>query len=334
MTTFHTGITDPARPGDQAARLRAVVAAHPRPARPRHPALPESRPAPAPVITVSSGKGGGGKTNLSVNLSIALAELGRRTVLIDADLGMANADVICGMAPTRRLDQAVAPANADKPRHLRDLLVDAPGGFRLVPGAVGVERMADLGPDERDRLVRSLTELEHDADLIIVDTGAGMSRAVTSFMHAADVGIVVATPDPASITDAYALIKCILAPAGARPEPDEPPARSHLVLVVNQVTGEKEARAVHARIEAVSTRFLGYRLPLLGWVMQDARVATAVRRRRPVLLDSPDCRASADLRDTALRLVRGLRQPVGVNAPESRRSGFARALSRLFLRGG
>src|SRR6185295_17186389 len=140
----------------------------------------------ARVVTIASGKGGVGKTSASVNLAIALAQLGRRTTLLDADLGMANADVLCGLSPTRRLEQFVGVTDqpvsgAIQTRPVSELAIDAPGGFKLIPGSVGISRMTELSPDERDRLLAALAELDQTSDLIIVDTGAGLGREVIGF---------------------------------------------------------------------------------------------------------------------------------------------------------
>ncbi|MCC6660883.1 MAG: MinD/ParA family protein [Phycisphaerales bacterium] len=333
-------------PPDQASRLRAICTAVPPTTAPSG-RCPTERAAPPPrtarVIAVSSGKGGVGKTNTCVNLSIALARLGRRVSLLDADLGMANADVLCGLMPARRLDALLRESR--RPITLAELAVDAPGGFRLVPGAVGVERMADLGPADRARLLAALGELERDSDLVVVDTGAGISRGVTCFLRAADLSVVVATPDPTSITDAYALVKCVVggaAPGDTAPGGTTPGgaalqsggATPHVVLVVNQADSEREARSVHARIAAVTQRFLSYRLPLLGWVAQDVRVIAAVRKRAPVMLESPRCQASRDLRDLALSVMREVRPAQGSLRPVVQRPGLSGLFSRLFLREG
>lgn len=338
----------PAGPDDQATRLRAMVeAVERRQARPATPPSPGRDPQPpqrrARIITVSSGKGGVGKTNTCVNLAIALTQLGKRTTLLDADLGMANADVLCGLTPVRRLDHFVgvsdaAPAPvgpAPTTRSLREIAVDAPGGFRLIPGSVGVARMANLAPREQDRLLAGLDELERDADVLIVDTGAGLGPEIISFIHAADLAVVIATPEPTSIADAYALIKCsVLAQRqsrrahGLRPESPVPVPR--LGLVVNQAADPEEAAGVHARIAGVCARFLGYPLPLVGWVMQDARVGGAVRKRRPVLLESGKCQASRDLRALAVAVAKLLEPPAGETGDLRTARGWLR---RLVLRG-
>ncbi len=312
---------------DQAARLRALVESAPTllatPA-----VAPQQRR--AKVLTVSSGKGGVGKTTACVSLSIAMTQLGWRTTLLDADLGMANADVLCGLSPTRRLEQYVGVADqrrihSDDRIDLREIAVDAPGGFRLIPGSAGVARMAELSPLERSRLLGALDQLEDDTELLIVDTGAGLGREVLSFMGSSDLSLVIATPEPTSIADAYALIKCALL-GSARPP--------RVALVVNQVSSKKEADAVHARMAAVCSRFLRYRLPCLGWVAQDPQVGAAVRRRSPLILSEPRCQASRDLRRLACVLVDNLElRHARDNRPASRLSGLSGLWSRLTLRG-
>ena len=319
--------------GDQAARLRALIRSGGPPARAtavggRTASTPAAPPAGrrARMISISSGKGGVGKTSLSVNLAVALAELGRRTVLVDADLGLANADVLCGMSPARRLDALLA----EGARTLAEIAVDAPGGFRLVPGAVGADRVADLGPAGRGRLLEALSELERSADVVVVDTAAGLGRGVTSFMRAADLAVIVVTPEPTSIADAYALIK-----SAARDQGDMGATGGELVspaLVVNQARDAAEAQKVHARLDAVCAKFLGLRLELLGAVAHDPALPEAVRARRPVMLQAPRARCCRDCRDLALTLVRRLR-PVGPVGAEKPAGLLARLVGGLFLRG-
>jgi flagellar biosynthesis protein FlhG len=353
LHTRRPAAAHPRTPDDQATRLRAMVEAveHAPPLRAeRFELLPHRDPgAPrAKVVTVSSGKGGVGKTNTCVNLAVALAQSGRRTTLLDADMGMANADVLCGVSPTRRLEHYVgvsdlatggrprtpADAAALARRSLADLAVDAPGGFRLVPGAVGVARMADLAPRERARLMAGLVELEHNADVLLVDTGAGLGREVISFVHAADLALIVATPEPTSIADAYALIKCVLRTESeddrARNLRNMPVAHRRLALVINEAADAREAAAVHARIAGVCEKFLRTPLPLLGWVSQDPRVGAAVRRRNPVLLDCAKCPASKDLRSLAAALLAVLDPP---SPPAQGDRGISGWLKRLTLRG-
>jgi flagellar biosynthesis protein FlhG len=173
--------------------------------------------------------------------------------------------------------------------------------------------MTELSSSERDRLMAALAELDASTDLIVVDTGAGLGREVLSFSRAADLSIVVATPEPTSIADAYALIKCIL-----KREEKARPLRPHssggeslprVALVVNQTSGQPEAQSVHARMAAVCHRFLGYSLPLLGWIPQDARVPIAIRKRSPLLVADASAPAALAIRSLASSIARELRLP-------------------------
>lgn len=289
MTALTTAARTAARAGvrDQASRLRALVEAMSGEAS----ACPSSPAAlSVPVVAIASGKGGVGKTNLAVNLSIALAARGKRPALLDADLGMANADVLCGITPGRRLDdvlrdEAVGAAALDR------CIVEAPGGFLLVPGAVGAARVSELTPRARGRLVEQLALLEARSDIILIDTGAGIGRDVMAFVGACDVLVVVVTPEPTSLTDAYGLLKCLHERSGGTPP--------SVALVVNEVRRQRDTDEVSARLTACCDRFLGWSPRTLGGVRADPAVAKAVRARVPHAIARPRSAASRDVGEIA-----------------------------------
>lgn len=242
-----------------------------------------------PVIAITSGKGGVGKTCVAVNLAAMLTRRGHRVALLDADMGLANADLLCGLNPVNRLDAAVDPAHR---RGLDSLAVEAPGGFRLVPGSAGLAKMANLPPAQRAALVNSLVELESISDVVLVDTGAGLSDGVLSFVAAADLALVVVTPEPTSVADAYAMIKVTSRAAN-------PP---RIALVVNQAAREDEAFELHRRIAGTCKKFLGLDLPLYGTLRLDDAVRDSVRARQPIAVGTPRAKFCRDLGLTAERV--------------------------------
>jgi flagellar biosynthesis protein FlhG len=266
----------------------------------------------ATVIAVTSGKGGVGKSNIAVNLAIKLASAGKRVVLMDADLGLANADVLCNIDLPSNLSHVIS-----QKRELADVMVDGPGGFKLIGGASGLARMADLSDLDRQRIVTALAELEARNDIILIDTGAGISPNVLSFTRCADQVLVVTTPEPTAITDAYAVIKVI-----SRDAPDRP-----LSLLVNQVRVQGEGQLVYDRIAKVAKQFLNVHVMDAGFVPSDPEVPAAVRRRTPFLLANPNCPASRYISQLAMRLERGVAPSVDLAG-----GGFFNRMSRWFRR--
>jgi flagellar biosynthesis protein FlhG len=262
----------------------------------------------ASVIAVTSGKGGVGKSNLAVNLAIKFAAAGKSVILLDADLGLANADVLCNLDLPANLSHVIA-----RKKELREVMVKAPGGFYLIGGASGLARMADLEEIDRQRIVDSLAELEQQADVILIDTGAGISPNVLSFTRAADHVLVVTTPEPTAITDAYAVIKVI-----SRERMDR-----HISLLVNQAHTPSEAAVVYDRIARVAKQFLNVGILNAGSVPSDEQVPLAVRRRTPFLLASPKAPASIAVGQLAVRLEQGVSQAI-------QPGGFFNRMSRWF----
>ncbi len=235
------------------------------------------------VIAVSGGKGGVGKSSVAVNLGLAMAATGRRVLLVDADLGLASLDVMLGLDARNSLADVVLdglPAGQAVAR--------IAGGLDLLPGASGVAEMTSLKPIQLDHLLAELTRLEGNYEVILVDTAAGAGGEVRAFLRAADRVVVVTTPEPTAITDAYALSK-LLSRDGQR----------DLGVVVNMARSEREGQKVAARLAAVARRYAGVEIAQLGAVPFDWQVAAAIRERRPVMLGRPRCAASVALRRTA-----------------------------------
>lgn len=268
---------------DQASHLRRMVGGRESPP----PALRMAQASGATAVAVTSGKGGVGKSNLSVNLALALGRSGERVALVDADLGLANADVLCGVQPLATLEQCLSLR-----RPLLECAVSVPGGFTLVPGASGVARLADLEPHDRAWLLDEIGTVAASVDWMIVDTGAGIGENTVAFAAAADRVLVVTTPEPPSMADAYGMIKTLSprVPAGT------------IELVVNQARDDDDARAVWLRLDRVSRAFLSRELPLAGWIPFDASLPQAVRGRVPLLTQSPSSAAARGIVRIAQRL--------------------------------
>ncbi len=301
-----------------AARMGMAVLDAPlevvRPAPAPAPAVARPQAAPqhvrmARAIAVASGKGGVGKSNIAVNLAVAMAQRGLKVCLLDADLGMANADVLCNLQPRLTLEHVVM----GKCRLVEAMLL-APGGFRLIPGASGVARLADLGPSQRHSLLQQLVALDRVADVIVIDCGAGISANVVGFASAAQNVLVTTTPEPTAITDGYGMVKSLLAHS----------AHLKMHLVVNMAASEAEARNVFNRINRVTHTFLDRSLEYAGWVPNDAIVPAAVRQRLPFVLYAPDSAATHAVKRLAQRLTTPEQQD-DLNpdqAQESRGGGF------------
>jgi flagellar biosynthesis protein FlhG len=266
------------------------------------------RPRHARVVAVTSGKGGVGKTNVSVNLSIAMAGLGKKVVLVDLDLGLANADILLDLTPRFNLSQVLVGRKT-----IDDVTLPAMGGIRVVPGASGVERLANLSDVERDSLLASFETLHRDADVIVFDTGAGISKNTTAFLAAADDVIVVTMPEPTAVVDAYAVIK-MLSREGDKGD---------IHLLLNQCTGRDEAEKYANGIAVTANKLLNTYVEKLGYIVTDPRVPQSVRARRPFLLAHPGCPAAACLRSVADRFLRGAGRPQPTERPSFMRRLFS-----------
>ena len=230
------------------------------------------------VITVTSGKGGVGKTNMSVNMALAYARLGKKVVVMDADLGLANVNVMLNMIPKFNLYHVIR-----KQKTMREIMVDTEYGISIVAGASGFSKIANLSDDERQNFINELDTLSN-ADIIIIDTAAGVSSNVLDFVAAADDAVIVTTPEPTAITDAYGIIKIIAT------EIDN--LNMGLKLVVNRVKTVTEAKKVADRMTSIAGQFLNLKVEYLGFIYDDVTVSHAVLRQKPFMVIDPKCKAS------------------------------------------
>ncbi|WP_022661885.1 MinD/ParA family protein [Paucidesulfovibrio longus] len=240
------------------------------------------------VFSVTSGKGGVGKTNISVNLACALTSMGKKVVLLDADLGLANVDVILGLTPQYNLFHLFHEgASLDK------ILMETPYGFRILPAASGVSEMVSLSTGQKLELLEAMDVLEDDIDYLIVDTGAGINDNVLYFNIAAQDRLLVLTPEPTSLTDAYALIKVLKIHHGVE----------RFRVLINMVRDEKAAKEVYLKLSNACDHFLsGVSLDLVGFVPMDKTVRQAVIGQRPFVATTPGAPASLAVRQAAERI--------------------------------
>lgn len=277
------------------------------------------RPAPKPaqtptrIIAISSGKGGVGKSNLVANLGIALAMRGRKVVLLDADLGMANIDVLFGINPKYNLQHLV-----DGTKTINDILVDGPESIKIVPGGSGIPELANLSDDQQQKIIENFVELDEEADIALIDTGAGISKDVIAFILAAREALIITTPEPTAITDAYGLIKVLT----------QRDIGVDIKLVVNMVSSEKEGREIAGRITMASKQFLNKHIDTIGFIITDPSVNMSVRKQKPLMTLYPSSRASKCIREIAAKLD----VPEDYGLSMSGRNGLRGFLSRMFER--
>ncbi|MCL5256763.1 MAG: MinD/ParA family protein [Chloroflexi bacterium] len=233
----------------------------------------------ARLLAFASGKGGVGKTTMVANLALALAESGHRVMVLDADLGLANIDLLFGISPTYTLGNVVRGEQS-----LADIITTGPKGVMIVPGGSGLKELADLPRLRRQELIHSIQRLRERADIILMDTAAGVSQDVLGFVTFADRVVVVTTPEPTAVTDAYALMKLGLQEG-----------QSNFALVVNMAKSAAEATATAKTLISVTKRFLGLPLDYLGSVPVDAHVSSSIRQQTPLALAFPDCPAAVSL---------------------------------------
>ncbi|WP_371369008.1 Flagellum site-determining protein YlxH [Sporomusa rhizae] len=279
---------------DQAEKLRQMTLKSSIPKSPIIKQTPKSR-----VITVTSGKGGVGKTNFTVNLALALAALEQKVLVIDADLGMANVEVILGCsAPYNILNLLEDGLN------ISDVVTEGPRGIKFMAGGSGIYQLANLSDANLKHIIAQISLFDNWADFILIDTGAGLSRNVLNFVMAADEVIIITTPEPTAITDAYAMMKAYAGQSGQAP----------LRLVVNRILDRDEGQLVVDKLMRVSQRFLDLSINSLGYVYEDRKMVKAVKNQIPLLVSFPDAISSRCIESIAQRMLYGenIQQPRGM----------------------
>ncbi len=241
-------------------------------------------PEPVRVIAVTGGKGGVGKTNISANLGIALSEMGRRVMLLDADMGLANLDVVLGLHAKLNLSHVMRGEAS-----LEDIIVTGPKGLRVVPGASGIQHMAEMSPAENAGLIHAFSELANDVDILLIDTAAGISDLVISFSRAAQEQIVVVCDEPASITDAYAIIKLLNREHGI----------SRFRILANMVKTVQEGRDLYNKMCRVTDQYLDVMLSYMGSIPYDEQLRKAVKSQKPVVEAFPRSRVAQAFKNLA-----------------------------------
>ena len=234
------------------------------------------------IIAITSGKGGVGKTNFAVNMAIAYAQLGKKVILIDGDLGMANVNVLLNIVPAYNMMHVI-----NKKKTMKEIVMDTEFGIKFIAGANGFSKIANLSVDELDYFAQQFSSLGN-ADIIIIDTGAGIANNVLQFVAAADEVFVLTTPEPTAITDAYGMIKIITTEIVER--------TVDIKLIINRVHSADEGKRISERMINIVGQFLGYKVDYLGFVYEDPIVQASVIRQKPFIVVNPTSKPAVCLK--------------------------------------
>lgn len=246
----------------------------------------------ARVITVTSGKGGVGKSNTAINLAIQFRKMGKRVIILDADFGLANIEIMFGAVPKHNLCDLIYQGKS-----IRDIITWGPGEVGFISGGSGIAGMSNLSVDYLNYIIRNLAELDSIADIIIVDTGAGISDAVLEFLVASGEIIVMTTPEPTSITDSYSLLKAL----SRHPRFNQ--TNTQIKMIANRVEKESDGELLFRKLYAVVQRFLRLPMSYLGSVPQDMQLSRAVMQQVPVSIANPGAKSSQAYERIAARLL-------------------------------
>lgn len=239
------------------------------------------------IITVTSGKGGVGKSNFVVNLAIELSRLGKKVLIFDADIGMANDDVLMGFLPKYNIYDIIR-----RNKKIADVMISGPYGVKLIAGGSGLAKIDELTEVQRTDFLKELTSLE-DFDFIIMDTGAGINRSVMGFIACCDDLIVITTPEPTSLTDSYSLLKAV----------NHFNIKHTAKVVINRTIDDKEGFATYSKFKNAVVTFLKMEVDYIGSLTDDRKVIQAVREQKPFVIKYPNCEASQDINRIALKII-------------------------------
>ena len=270
---------------DQAEQLRKLVKKQERPQN------------AARVITVTSGKGGVGKTSIAVNLAIQMQRLGKRVIILDADFGLANIEVMLGIRPQYNLADLMF-----RGKTLTEIITRGPEDIGFISGGSGIQELARMTKEQVMYLTQKLVELDSMADVIIVDTGAGIADNVLEFVTASSEVVLVATPEPTSITDAYALLKALNRRAGFSRE------HTSIQMISNRVGSETEGKSLYEKMSVVVDKFLNIQPEFLGIIPQDDMISKAVMVQKPITMAYPNAPAAKAMQTIAAKLCDGSQQ--------------------------
>ena len=246
----------------------------------------------ARVIAVTSGKGGVGKSSVSINLAVQFARMGKKVIILDADFGLANIEVMFGVIPKYNLSDLMLNG-----MDIKDIITDGPEGVKFISGGSGIAKLVNLDKEQVKRLVNKLSELESMADVIIIDTGAGISASVMEFLVASLETILVTTPEPTSITDSYALMKALSMNESFRKN------ETSIKMIANRVTSEDEGRKLYEKLNIVVSRFLDINMSYLGTIPMDNNNIKAVMKQKPVSLIYPSSASSRHFIEVAEKIM-------------------------------
>jgi flagellar biosynthesis protein FlhG len=267
---------------DQATVLRELVSS-------RRSVVAAARISGMKSVAILSGKGGVGKSSLAVNLSLAMADLGLKVTILDADLGLANLDILFGVMPKFNIGHVV---RGDK--DLAEIVYRVGDMISIIPGGAGLRDLADIDDQKQAWIINRLSSLEAGTDILILDTSAGIHKNVLSFAMAADLALLLTTPEPTAIRDSYSVLKSLFQMTGSA---------LNASIVVNMVTDEREGVIVGERIIATAEQFLNVKIPYFGCVVWDAAMRDAVKRRRPLLLHDENCISAPYFRGLAQKIM-------------------------------